>query len=251
MKQIYKKYIQEQDMTTVTQNKKEYTQDFPTLALQQPKKRCNKGIKIPLSELGFMSSMDTRESRNHSRHHSHRQGDEKRAEAYNQLKDRAAMANRLKNTRLCWSVREGKVCPHGKGKCHFAHSVGELCLGDCLFGDRCRFVFYREDKYHNSRNQNKLCTYLHPEETRENYMSRTGMDKIEIKTKTPPLKLEPTEIIIRPQTKSACLKSEEQNKSIENDDKSHAHFSVPKDLALDTLKAALEAGKTAVTITIL
>jgi hypothetical protein len=72
-------------------------------------------------------------------------------------------------TQLCKSVLEKTKCPHGKF-CRYAHSVSELSPRECGFGDKCRMVFYSKGKYHNKTS--KFCTYIHPEETIENFSHR-------------------------------------------------------------------------------
>ncbi len=89
----------------------------------------------------------------------------------------------LSHTKLCNSLQTGVPCPHGD-KCRFAHSQEQLRLTDCVFGEECRFVKCREgtDLYFNNKPRpgmaQKVCQHLHPGETRDGYMKRTGIDKI-------------------------------------------------------------------------
>jgi hypothetical protein len=223
-------------MTTVTKTH-EYnsssSEDFPSLGAMAPKlkekkktispgKSSGKGVKI--TDLGFTSLIDDHKSKLYGGRGG-RGGrgafDAKRAEAYKRLQqDPAAMAERLHGTRLCWSVQKGVRCPHGD-KCNFAHTKSALRMADCLFGDKCRFVQYYDGSYHNKRSSySKNCTYRHPEETRENYMTRTGIDKIELKVphldlpqravkdKVKDIELVPVQVLIKALTKKAAGDSE-------------------------------------------
>jgi len=106
---------------------------------------------------------------------------QRRTEAFNNLatQDRANVSF----TRLCNSLQNGVVCPHGKN-CKFAHSQEQLRVTDCVFGADCRFVTRREgtNLYFNNKPRpgtvQKICHHLHPDETRETYMKRTGIDRI-------------------------------------------------------------------------
>ena len=309
-------------MTTVTQTNEYNTtlssEDFPVLGAMAPVKEKNsgggsgsgktkrktKGIDIS-HQLGFISRMDELKANRYSgRGRGNRRGrdDGKRAAAYEQLQDKEAMAKRLTKTRLCWSVQKGVPCPHGAGNCHFAHTKDELRMAPCLFGDRCRFVRWRNDEYHNNSSSDRKCHYVHPEESRENYMKRTGLDKIKIKT---PAKMKvtdivPVQVLMKPTAKPTAkphprrwaaprrkidLEEEKEERIKENAEHiallneknpctlaeassdeedsldeqldellesstEHASYTVPKEIAVDTLKAALDAGQTKITLTI-
>ena len=106
---------------------------------------------------------------------------QRRTEAFNNLatQDRANVSF----TRLCNSLQNGVPCPHGNN-CQFAHSQEQLRITDCVFGADCRFVTRREgtNLYFNNKPRpgtvQKICHHLHPGETRETYMKRTGIDRI-------------------------------------------------------------------------
>ena len=106
---------------------------------------------------------------------------QRRTEAFNNLatQDRANVSF----TRLCNSLQNGVACPHGNN-CQFAHSQEQLRITDCVFGADCRFVTRREgtNLYFNNKPRpgtvQKICHHLHPDETRETYMKRTGIDRI-------------------------------------------------------------------------
>lgn len=311
-------------MTTVTKTQEYNDEDFPVLGATVPvktkvkpevkpevktkssgsarKKRFTKGIKISYQDLGFISRMDTLKANRHQGRSSGRpqQEDGKRAAAYEQLQDKEAMAKRLTKTRLCWSVQKGIPCPHGAGNCHFAHTKDELRMAPCLFGDRCRFVRWRGSEYCNNSSSDRKCHYVHPEESRENYMKRTGLDKIELKVpdkaKTKVTDIVPVQVLTKPtgephprrwaaprrkidleeekeerikknseyiellNEKNPCTLLETCSDDEDGLDKQldellestteYATYTVPKAIAIDTLKAALEAGQTKITLTI-
>ena len=83
-------------------------------------------------------------------------------------------------TKLCESVYTGNPCRH-KSNCRFAHSLDEINVLECPFGNRCGFVQNRRGVFFNS--EGKFCKFIHPEETRENYFSRNG---IVVKAKAEP-----------------------------------------------------------------
>jgi hypothetical protein len=107
--------------------------------------------------------------------------DGRRTEAFDALADKTGCASELLHTRMCRSLEDGVECPHGS-ECRFAHSQNQLRLTDCVFKDECRFVKCNASGiYFNTKPRpgvpRKVCRHLHPDETRENYMNRTGIDK--------------------------------------------------------------------------
>jgi len=305
-------------MSTIqTTTKYNNTTDFPVLGTQKKLNNSNptKGTKLSLDQLGFNSHIDDLRNERGSYGGRHRH-DDGRTKAYEQLQDKEAMAERLTKTRLCWSVQKGVVCPHGDGKCKFAHTHEELSLAPCLFGMRCRFVRWSDETGEYSNSGSKTCGYQHPEETRANCMCRTGLDQIVLKVakkrskvmKTP-TKLVPSQVTTNAPRKSAWSRphkitptkydaddderevvkdevvKDESNHELaektivdieeeykdevisdqlldsdedddldedldEDNEDDEATFSVPKDLAVDALIAAMEEGKTRITICI-
>jgi len=321
-------------MTNVHQQKNMQMsyEDFPMMGAMAPvqtktlpkRKRNSKGCKIPLAQLGFVSRMDTLKSNLYSNYKTHsRKGRgwrgpdiDKRTAAFEQLKDKDTMSKRLNKTRLCWSVQKGVPCPHGIGKCTFAHTKEELRMEPCLFGYHCRFVSWREEEYCNNSSCKRKCTYLHPEETRDNYMKRTGLDKIEIKI-IAPIKTKVTDLVpvqvkdrmkrwtapsikinleteVKTEVKTEVNKmtftenlvvdeedevedeeedededeveDEEEEDEVEDEDEDedeededdeeeellddYVSYTIPKEIAIETLKAAIEAGQKNINLTI-
>jgi hypothetical protein len=94
--------------------------------------------------------------------------------AYEILADKEKLASSLAKSKMCSSVGKNEQCHHGE-KCRFAHSLDELKISDCLFEQRCRFVRMSNGKLVN--NGEKVCSHKHPHETKETFMSRTGLDR--------------------------------------------------------------------------
>ena len=163
--------------------------------------------------------------------------DEERSLAFDKLGNKEELSRDLAKTRLCHSVASGNPCPHGE-RCRFAHSQSELVLATCFFGGRCRFVKWGQNQqkwYNNCGGGGKMCNHIHPDETRENYMSRTGMVKAPVSTevvKAPVstevdpvlLKLVPIQVMHRPPIEETVIK-------------------VPQCMAAQAIELALKSGK--------
>jgi hypothetical protein len=296
-------------------------EDFTALGAMAPIKKSKKsnkkfckGRKLNFNELGFRSHIDQLKSSNEK---------QKRSDIYDQLQDKTLIAERLTKTRLCFSVKKGVKCPHGKDKCKFAHSKEELRVVSCLFGDRCSYVckknsYIESDQtfilYNNKSSENKdiglfnsrrnvsrICYYIHPKESKKNYIKRTGsvvneeveniIEKPKISTdlsqnvtsrsydlddryvtgrsREREARREPGESIsdfitelddryvtgrsLEREAKREARETisdfiTEQDESIDNNN--HAIYTVPKEIAIETFKSALEAGITKITITI-
>ena len=80
----------------------------------------------------------------------------------------------LTKTQMCKSVKEGTSCTHGIN-CRFAHNKSELVKIDCRFGNSCYHVRVGSSgRYSNNLSSSRVCTYIHPCETEENYENRTA-----------------------------------------------------------------------------
>jgi hypothetical protein len=104
--------------------------------------------------------------------------------AYDILADKEKLASALVKTRMCSSIDKNEECQHGE-HCSFAHSLDELKISNCLFEQRCRFVRMSNGALVN--NGEKVCYHKHPHETKETFMSRTGLDRY----KSSPKSVEP------------------------------------------------------------
>lgn len=112
-----------------------------------------------------------------------KQNCDQRTEAYEILADKEKLASSLTKSKMCSSVDKNEECQHGEN-CRFAHSLDELKISNCLFEQRCRFVRMSNGKLVN--NGEKVCSHKHPHETKETFMSRTGLDRF----KCPPQSVE-------------------------------------------------------------
>jgi hypothetical protein len=83
-------------------------------------------------------------------------------------------------TKMCDSISTGNPCRHS-ATCRFAHSVDELNITPCHHGDRCLFIKVRNGVFENSNG--KFCRGIHPEESRENYLSRNGVVVVVVQKK--------------------------------------------------------------------
>ena len=221
----------------------------------------------PLSvlDLGFKSRIsELREqnqgSRRRYRSRFNKEEEKVRTRAYETLQNKEGMAERLSKTKFCWSVKQGRQCPHGKDKCKFAHSFDELRIAPCLFGRNCHFVYKENSSYVNQTRGGKMCSYLHPKETRANYLERTGMDKIKLQEPVaikpePVTRLIPVQVMKNKYKMTARKKIEVED---EVDDKiepmcsedvgGHETYIVPRELAMETFKMALERGESCIKI---
>ena len=91
--------------------------------------------------------------------------------------DKEKLTNSLFKTRMCSNAE----CQHGNN-CRFAHSLDELKISNCLFGQRCRFVRMSNGELINYGE--KVCSHKHPHETKETFLSRTGLDSYKQSSKS-------------------------------------------------------------------
>ena len=72
-------------------------------------------------------------------------------------------------TKACHFCKKNEAGEWGvcsREKCTFAHSLSELQLSQCSFGDNCK-----------RKNGSNSCQFKHPDETNDKYYSRTGIEK--------------------------------------------------------------------------
>jgi hypothetical protein len=77
----------------------------------------------------------------------------------------------LSFTRMCVSFIKNIPCGKGDG-CTYAHRVEELKTIPCNFGQTCIHVKKDGDKYVNTSETEKVCVFIHPEESLDNYETR-------------------------------------------------------------------------------
>jgi hypothetical protein len=84
-------------------------------------------------------------------------------------------------TRMCVSYTNGIKCLKGT-ECTYAHTVHELRTTKCNFGENCHNVRKNSNLYINKGE--KVCVFLHPDETLDNYYNRAlkknDKEKVEI-----------------------------------------------------------------------
>ena len=86
------------------------------------------------------------------------------------------------NTRLCKSVINGENCIHKK--CNFAHSVDDLKKTTCNFGYNC-FHVCKSGQTSYKNKSDRVCNYIHPNESNESYAKRIGVEYKKITVEVP------------------------------------------------------------------
>jgi len=79
---------------------------------------------------------------------------------------------------MCKSLATGSKFKCKKGNaCVYAHSTKELRPLDCPYGSSCRFtrLDYKKGAYINTDKDKRVCTRKHPNESKTNFFSRTGI----------------------------------------------------------------------------
>jgi len=192
------------------------------------------------------------------------------------LYEKEKLARSFIKSKMCFSLNKNETCQNGTN-CRFAHSLEELNVSNCLFEQRCRFVRMSNGKLVN--NGEKVCAHKHPHETKETFISRTGLDRykgvtpcvtpsvtpcatpsVEQKTQhqvDQSFRSQPTtqttfwqEPLTQPSVDQEC----QTNKVAEmlNDTTSDQIFviRVPKELATQALEIAIKSGKSRIQIEI-
>ena len=85
-----------------------------------------------------------------------------RSDAFKILSDK----NKLKDTLYKTSLCNKNNC--NKNNCSYAHSLSELKVRKCLFGDDCIY----------KHSVNKMCKYIHPDESKKEYMIKINNSQI-------------------------------------------------------------------------
>lgn len=90
--------------------------------------------------------------------------------ARNGLKERPEKKEpSFKCTKLCQCILDNVKCE--KKICNYAHSIDELNISPCHFGEQC-FNINRCDSEYGNNSSEKICIFLHPDETLKNYERR-------------------------------------------------------------------------------
>jgi Putative zinc finger protein len=80
-----------------------------------------------------------------------------------------------KYTRMCVSYMSEIKCLKGKD-CTYAHEIDELRVATCNFGDKCNNIYKDGKVYENY--DSKVCQFLHPDESLNNFYERVLKDNI-------------------------------------------------------------------------
>ena len=127
-----------------------------------------------------------------------------RDQGFEMFSNKDKMADKLKFTKMCKSVSTGKPCLYPEGKCRFAHSIEQLQIADCGFGDQCRRVSWSTSGVCRNKSKTVKCDFKHPSETKENFYSRTGLKRVASEKKPE------RSIVVRPVVKTTPIITEEQ-----------------------------------------
>ena len=92
----------------------------------------------------------------------------RRREVMNKIKNKEFTNTDLRKTKMCTTLG----CTFGEN-CDFAHSIQELQLHDCMFGDDCDHIAITPNGVINRGG--KICLRKHTSETLENAKNRTGV----------------------------------------------------------------------------
>ena len=183
-----------------------------------------------------------------------------------ELYEKEKLASSFIKSKMCFSLDKNETCQNGTN-CRFAHSLEELNVSNCLFEQRCRFVRMSNGKLVN--NGEKVCSHKHPHETKETFISRTGLDRYKCSTpcatpfatqsSTPSVEQKTLPQVVQsfrqePLPQSSVDQQCQTNKVAEmlNDTTSDQIFviRVPKELATQALEIAIKSGKSRIQIEI-
>jgi hypothetical protein len=189
--------------------------------------------------------------------------DTKRVEAYELLANKEKLETALAKTRMCNSIDKKEECNHGD-KCRFAHNLSELKISNCLFEDNCRFVKMCDGKLQN--NGAKICNHKHPQESKEDFMSRVGLDRYN-KQKSKESPLTQPQFVPPPPTQPQFVPPPQQQffqpppppPQLQQNDHVTSQTStdqiliirVPKELAAQALEIAMKSGRTHIQVEII
>lgn len=87
---------------------------------------------------------------------------QKRTEAFSILSNKDKIKTSLYKTKMCNKPNCNRI------NCNYAHSHSELKIRKCFFGNEC---MYKHSK-------NKMCMFIHPDETIESYKLRISNTEI-------------------------------------------------------------------------
>jgi len=182
--------------------------------------------------------------------------DTKRVEAYELLANKEKLETALAKTRMCNSIDKKEECKHGD-QCRFAHNLEELKISNCLFEDNCRFIKMYDGKLRN--NGAKICNHKHPQESREDFMSRVGLDKYNKQKSKQNLLPRPQQQFIPPppptqpptQPQFVPQPPTQPQQNVATSTEQTLIIRVPKELASQALEIAMKNGRMNIQIEII
>ena len=135
-------------------------------------------------------------------------------------------------SRMCTSVLTNTSCRHGD-QCRFAHSVADLAPTECFYGDNCKFIYSKE----------RPCYFCHPFESKFEYCKRVGIKVEAPKVEAPKVSAWTKPLIIAKEER--CVTPVQTRRELECPPapKKEVILKVPKELALEAMRMAVEQGE--------
>jgi len=156
------KYIEIKDNTYYNRGSKECLFQHPNETIQNYNQRVQKNIIKYINnssdEKVILLVIKSSEKQTNNRN-----------KGFEILKDKNKIDTSLAKTKMC---SFGNDCPRGK-YCRFAHSIDELKISSCVFGNTCKFIKHTENGIENI-SKTKICLHKHPKETEQDFLNRTN-----------------------------------------------------------------------------
>lgn len=233
--------------------------EFPVLGTKAPTK--DKSLKTPRMSTNIRKMVITGKSyaekfREKQKQKNEIVKDNKRTEAFSLLADREVLEKKLEKTRMCNSIDKKEKCPHGE-RCRFAHSLDELNISKCFFGDECRFVKNVGGRVVNS--DRKVCPHRHPNETTDEFYFRTNLCRFK---KEEPKILDLTRVVEHRVKKENEFNNDREQginwsskvkvvTPVVDSSKTDTILRVPRELAIQAMELAIKSGNTSVCVEII
>ena len=141
----------------------------------------------------------------------------------------------------CVKHLELKECLYG-ARCCFAHNTIELRPPACHYGKYCNNITIINGEIKNRNNSGKICTHIHENETKEQYLIRTGIIS---KTPLPPPTSPPVPSLSKPVQNSPinCWQTKQVTfPPLQSSQSSEVILKVPKEIAAQAMELAIKIG---------
>jgi hypothetical protein len=152
---------------------------------------------------------------------------------------------KFKFTRMC----DKDTCDDND--CTYAHSVEQLKVFPCKFGGECHFITKKDSCVENVKDSDKICFFLHDEETMENYekrviTNRKRKSEEELNLLKPKKMKVETVIEKKMEEPKICVEEKEPVKVVikEKVIEDKIIINVPIHMAMEMLQIMLKSGKT-------